>query len=209
MSGTSRCPSGHRPTSAPSPHVAVARPSRAHHQAGRPPLFRAAQAGTSGMSYSRVPADDLRPLYNTLAQKYRLVIYSGDADQCVPYYGSEEWTYALGFNVTEPWRAWDAGTLVNASDRLVAGYVTKFGGAAKVRARRAPRAHGRGAHRRRGAAGLLVHHHQGRRPHGARVQARPGAGQPLFYSRGCGCAAERREQRALMPSARAPGSQPF
>ena len=29
--------------------------------------------------------DDLRPLYKTLALKYRVAIYSGDVDGCVPY----------------------------------------------------------------------------------------------------------------------------
>lgn len=42
-------------------------------------------AGTKGMKYGPRDRDDLRPLYKVLAQKYRLVIYSGDADGCVPY----------------------------------------------------------------------------------------------------------------------------
>ena len=37
------------------------------------------------MKYTRAPAGDLRPLYKTLASKYRLMIYSGDADGCVPH----------------------------------------------------------------------------------------------------------------------------
>jgi len=33
--------------------------------------------------------DDLRPVYKKLAEKYHMLIYSGDADACVPYYASE------------------------------------------------------------------------------------------------------------------------
>ena len=41
------------------------------------------------------PGSDLRPLYKTLAQKYRLLIFSGDSDGCVPFTGSAEWTAGL------------------------------------------------------------------------------------------------------------------
>ena len=34
------------------------------------------------------PGSDLRPLYKTLAEKYRLLIFSGDSDGCVPFTGS-------------------------------------------------------------------------------------------------------------------------
>ena len=38
------------------------------------------------------PGSDMRPLYGTLAKKYRLLIFSGDSDGCVPFTGSAEWT---------------------------------------------------------------------------------------------------------------------
>lgn len=66
--------------------------------------------GTGGMVYGPRDRDDLRPLYKTLASKYRLLIYSGDTDGCVPYVGTEEWTSGLGFEQTEAWRPWMAGT---------------------------------------------------------------------------------------------------
>ena len=37
-----------------------------------------AQGNTSGMAYGPRDRGDLRPLYKELAQKYRVVIYSGD-----------------------------------------------------------------------------------------------------------------------------------
>ena len=35
-------------------------------------------------------AMNLLPLYEELIAKYRILIYSGDVDACVPYWGSEE-----------------------------------------------------------------------------------------------------------------------
>jgi len=84
------------------------------------------KAGTNGMRYGPRDRDDLRPLYKTLALKYRVAIYSGDVDGCVPYVGTEEWTSGLGFPLVEEWRAWSAGTNQNASAVVNAGYVTTY-----------------------------------------------------------------------------------
>lgn len=84
------------------------------------------KAGTKGMRYGPRDRGDLRPLYKELAQKYRVVIYSGDVDGCVPYVGTEEWTSDLGFPETETWRPWLAGTNQNASASVCAGYVTNY-----------------------------------------------------------------------------------
>jgi hypothetical protein len=35
-------------------------------------------------------AGDLLPLYARLIKKYRMLIYSGDVDACIPYWGTEE-----------------------------------------------------------------------------------------------------------------------
>jgi serine carboxypeptidase-like clade 1 len=85
--------------------------------------------GTAGMAYGPRDRDDLRPLYAELAKKYRVVIYSGDVDACVPFVGTEEWTSALAFPVVEEWRPWLAGTAQNASARIAAGYVTTYAAA--------------------------------------------------------------------------------
>ena len=39
-----------------------------------------------------------------------MLIYSGDVDACVPYYGTETWTRELGFELKQGWRTWNAGT---------------------------------------------------------------------------------------------------
>ena len=41
------------------------------------------------MNYRRT-AGDLLPLYARLIKKYRILIYSGDVDGCIPYWGTEE-----------------------------------------------------------------------------------------------------------------------
>jgi len=76
-----------------------------------------------GQRYTKT-ATNLLPLYQTLVQKYRVLIYSGDADACVPYYGTEEWTTGLGFPITEDWRPWTSD--FNSGHSGTAGYVTKF-----------------------------------------------------------------------------------
>jgi hypothetical protein len=90
---------------------------------------------TSDMQYTRAPAGDLRSLYKTLAQKYRLLIYSGDSDGCVPHVGTEEWTADLGFEVADEWRPWvcdasESGFNATATAKAV-GYVVQFGGGSK------------------------------------------------------------------------------
>jgi len=83
------------------------------------------KVGTAGMRYTTRDRDDLRPLYKTLASKYRLLIYSGDSDGCVPFVGTEEWTSGLGFTQTEAWRPWNAGTPQNTSASITAGCGTE------------------------------------------------------------------------------------
>eukprot|EP01079_Euglenida_sp_SAG-EU17-18_P006487 gene6487-1156_t len=64
---------------------------------------------STGMNYSQT-VGDLRPLYKELFQKHRMMIYSGDVDGCVPYFGSEAWTRGMGFEVVKDWHPWMANT---------------------------------------------------------------------------------------------------
>jgi len=84
------------------------------------------KAGTAGMKYGPRDRADLRPLYKTLAAKYRLLIFSGDTDMCVPYIGTEEWTSELGFDQTEAWRPWFSGTNASPNASITSGYVTNY-----------------------------------------------------------------------------------
>jgi carboxypeptidase C (cathepsin A) len=84
------------------------------------------KANTTGMRYGPRNRGDLRPLYKTLAEKYRLLIYSGDVDGCVPFIGTQEWTEGLGFEVKESWRPWNSGTTNDPSANITAGYVTSY-----------------------------------------------------------------------------------
>ena len=74
-------------------------------------------------AYGPRTAADLRPLYKIIAQKYKLMIFSGDTDACVPTVGTEEWTSGLGFPVKDGWHPWHAGTNQNATAHFItAGY---------------------------------------------------------------------------------------
>eukprot|EP00047_Mylnosiga_fluctuans_P004225 m.233340 g.233340 ORF g.233340 m.233340 type:complete len:470 (-) comp12496_c0_seq1:46-1455(-) len=84
------------------------------------------KTGVSGMTY-RKTVDDLRPLYLELVQKYRTLIYSGDVDACVPYYGSEEWTRELGLTLKSTWRPWKSGSFDKpTTTNIKAGYVMTY-----------------------------------------------------------------------------------
>jgi len=56
-----------------------------------------------------------------LAKGYRILIYSGDSDMCVPNTGSEAWTTSLNLPLLNEWRPW----FVN---NQVAGYVREYQG---------------------------------------------------------------------------------
>merc|ERR1712192_110118 len=52
---------------------------------------------------------DLRPDYPSLISRFRILIYSGDVDTCVPTGGSEKWTQQVGLGLpgkSERWRPW-------------------------------------------------------------------------------------------------------
>jgi len=62
------------------------------------------------------------PIHKELLEAgYRLMIYSGDVDMCVPNTGTEAWTSSLNLPLEDGWRPW----FVN---NQVAGYVTTYKG---------------------------------------------------------------------------------
>jgi len=66
----------------------------------------------------------LLPTYPDLIKAYRVLIYSGDADACVPYNGSQEWTRKLGIAPTNPWHSYYVNS---GGSNHVGGYVTNYG----------------------------------------------------------------------------------
>jgi len=73
---------------------------------------------------------DLRSLYKELALTYRLWIYNGQEDGCIPYTGAEEWTSNLGFPLKTDWHPW-FGDAAAGGSRVAAGYATEYGAPAK------------------------------------------------------------------------------
>ncbi|KAJ7950923.1 Carboxypeptidase [Quillaja saponaria] len=57
---------------------------------------------------------------NLTLQGYRVLIYSGDHDMCVPYTGNEAWTRSLGYKTVDEWRPW------LTYDNQVSGYVQGY-----------------------------------------------------------------------------------
>uniref|UniRef100_A0A453EL45 Uncharacterized protein n=2 Tax=Aegilops tauschii subsp. strangulata TaxID=200361 RepID=A0A453EL45_AEGTS len=43
------------------------------------------------------------------AMGYRVLIYSGDHDLCIPFTGTEAWVRSLGYRVVDSWRPWHFG----------------------------------------------------------------------------------------------------
>jgi len=70
------------------------------------------------------PNDALGDLYKKLTNTLPILIYSGDVDQCVPYYYSDNWVRDLGYPVKSQWTSWLYG---DAGNQHVGGYVMSYG----------------------------------------------------------------------------------
>jgi serine carboxypeptidase-like clade 1 len=88
---------------------------RAESAAGRKFSFSTALPGYGFTAHS------LLNVYNTTLIKsgLRIMQYSGDADPCVPYVGTERWIESLRMTIQNPWRPWS----VNSE---VAGYAMRY-----------------------------------------------------------------------------------
>ena len=78
----------------------------------------------SSINYQSTVAS-LMPLYPTLISNYRVLIYNGNIDACVPYVGDESWTSGLGYPVREDWHAWFIDYPPGFGNQ-VAGYATAY-----------------------------------------------------------------------------------
>jgi len=86
------------------------------------------KAGKGGMRYKKGPmsfSGNLLPLYSELMKKYRMLIYSGDTDACVPTWGTIDWIDSLDLTVVSPWKPWRSEHL-DGSAKQRAGYVKTY-----------------------------------------------------------------------------------
>ena len=60
-------------------------------------------------------------LYKYLKNKYRVLLYSGDADGAVPLGGTLKWVTELNWTIKEEWRPYKY-------DNFVAGYLQRYDG---------------------------------------------------------------------------------
>eukprot|EP01138_Halocafeteria_seosinensis_P001884 gb/GECG01001930.1/.p1 GENE.gb/GECG01001930.1/~~gb/GECG01001930.1/.p1 ORF type:complete len:189 (+),score=15.67 gb/GECG01001930.1/:1-567(+) len=74
---------------------------------------------SSKIFYSRTQSDEPKTIYPDLIKNYRVLIFNGDADSCVPFVDNEEWTSNMNIPMKSKWRPW----YVN---QQVAGYVTEY-----------------------------------------------------------------------------------
>jgi len=69
------------------------------------------------------PNNALGDLYKKILITLPVLIYSGDVDQCVPYYYSDNWVRDLAYPVNTPWRPWTYGP---SSNIQVGGYTMSY-----------------------------------------------------------------------------------
>ncbi len=73
------------------------------------------------IQYTSVRENLPRDTYPALIENYRVLIYNGDWDACVPYTDNEAWTSNMGYELEHPWHPW-----LYLNDTQVAGYATRY-----------------------------------------------------------------------------------
>jgi carboxypeptidase C (cathepsin A) len=80
-------------------------------------VIHAASLSTIGLWYDCTPNLNYTSNYHSIAEQVwptifqldsslQVMIYSGDADACVPFFGTRQWTATLGGVVLDEWRPW-------------------------------------------------------------------------------------------------------
>ena len=83
---------------------------------------------STGLDY-KFTAYSLLHLYSQtlLPAGLRILQFSGDADPCVPYVGTERWVASLGLETAAAWRPWRSPAQPQSEAQgQVAGYVTRY-----------------------------------------------------------------------------------
>jgi len=78
-----------------------------------------------GWSYSSNRPNLPRDTYPALIEHFRVVIYNGDWDACVPYTDNEAWTEGMGLPVADAWHPWTYPSPDDGS-KQVGGYATRY-----------------------------------------------------------------------------------
>lgn len=71
------------------------------------------------LNYSFTAFSLLEDYKSHLIPAFRILQWSGDADQCVPYVGTQRWIDSLNLNESDAWRPW-------MHDEKVAGYTSSY-----------------------------------------------------------------------------------
>lgn len=58
------------------------------------------------VDYTSTASNLPKNVYPALISKYRVLIYNGDVDACVPYNDNEMWTSGMGYTASAAWHAW-------------------------------------------------------------------------------------------------------
>lgn len=67
------------------------------------------------------------PVIFSLNSNLRVMIYSGDADACVPFFGTRAWTQSIGGAVEEAWHPWQYTDPQNPQNGpQLAGYTVRY-----------------------------------------------------------------------------------
>jgi len=74
---------------------------------------------SSSLRYTETAADLPVTVYPALAAQYRVLIFNGDVDACVPYTDNFAWTSGMGYPILSDWHPW-------LLDQQVAGYATVY-----------------------------------------------------------------------------------
>jgi carboxypeptidase C (cathepsin A) len=92
----------------------------------RPPGFEwGVCTDAPGWNYTKTVANLPQSTYPALIKNYRVTIYNGDWDACVPYTDNEAWTENMGYPIMNPWHAWKYDSEQGNPDQ-VAGYAVQY-----------------------------------------------------------------------------------
>jgi serine carboxypeptidase-like clade 1 len=76
---------------------------------------------STGLRYAKTLGSLLDDYKRILIPNLRIMQYSGDADPCVPYVGTQRWIDSLGLPTQSPWRPW-------TTNNFISGYTTVYAG---------------------------------------------------------------------------------